>query len=262
MMPVDTKIRDGVFTITLSRPKQFNALNLEMLNQLMEVVSLIEENCAVRCVVIEGAGDNFMAGGDIAYFYQLVDADIKEKEQKFSSMITEVHQLIEKLANLSVPVVAKIRGAAAGFGISLVAGCDLAYGAKSSFYTSAYHALGTSPDGGSTYFIPRVAGMKKAMEVMLTAKRYSAEQAVELGLINSAVDDEQLDSIVTEVAQQITNSARIAVANTKKLIRLSFQNNLHEQLLCEQKFFLECAISNDFTEGIRAFVEKRTANFE
>ena len=262
MNPVETNLQDGIFTITLSRPKQFNALNWDMLNGLDEAVQFIEGSSDVRCVVIEGKGDNFMAGGDIVYFHDLIDTEASEKRKIFSELISTVHQLVERLADLPVPVIAKVRGAAAGFGISLVAGCDLAIGTKNSFYTSAYNLLGTSPDGGSTFYIPRSVGMKKAMEIALLTKRYSADEALEIGLINQVVDDEDLNATVEKVANQIAKSARLAVSNAKKLIRQSFQNDLNSQLKLEQELFLDCAGSDDFAEGVRAFVEKRPPNFD
>ena len=262
MNPVETNLQDGVFTITLSRPKQFNALNWDMLNGLDEAVQFIEGSSDVRCVVIEGEGDNFMAGGDIVYFHDLIDTEADEKRRIFGELISSVHQLVERLADLPVPVIAKVRGAAAGFGISLVAGCDLAIGTKNSFYTSAYNLLGTSPDGGSTFYLPRSVGMKKAMEIALLTKRYSADEAIEIGLINQVVDDEDLNATVGKVASQIAKSARLAVSNAKRLIRQSFQNDLNNQLKLEQELFLDCAVSNDFSEGVQAFVEKRPPNFD
>ena len=262
MNPVETNLKDGVFTITLSRPKQFNALNWDMLNGLDKAVEIIEGISDVRCVIIEGKGDNFMAGGDIVYFHDLIDTEADEKRKIFSELISAVHQLVERLAALPVPVIAKVRGAAAGFGISLVAGCDLAIGTNNSFYTSAYNLLGTSPDGGSTFYMPRSVGMKKAMEIALLTKRYSADEALEIGLINQVVDDEDLNATVGKIANQIAKSARLAVSNAKKLIRQSFQNDLNSQLKLEQELFLDCAGSDDFAEGVRAFVEKRPPNFD
>ncbi len=261
MDSVEVKSKDRIFTIRLNRPKQFNALNWAMLNSLIEAVSMIESNREVRCVVIEGEGDNFMAGGDIAYFQRLLDVNANERRQKFDELITEVHNLVQRLADLPVPVIAKVRGAAAGFGISLVAGCDLAIGTQDSFYTSAYNLLGVSPDGGSTYYIPRSVGLKKAMEIVLTPKRYSAEQAMQMGLINEVVADDSLDAAVNSLAEFITKSSRTAVANAKHLLRQSLQNNLESQLKAEQECFLECADGDDFAEGIQAFMEKRLPKF-
>lgn len=262
MEAVETNFENGVFTIVLSRPKQFNALNWDMLLELGHAVNSIQNDRRVRCVVIEGKGANFMAGGDIFFFHGLLGSNADEKNKQFGKLISQVHLVVEQLAELPVPVIAKVRGAAAGFGISLVAGCDLAIGADDSFYTSAYNLLGTSPDGGSTFYIPRSVGMKKAMEIVLTSTRYSAAEALKMGLINDVVADSELDAKVEKTAYFITKSARVAVRNAKHLVRQSFQNDLSAQLKLEQERFLECAVSEDFAEGVRAFVEKRPAKFK
>lgn len=259
---VETNLENGIYSIILSRPKQFNALNWDMLLQFTEAVNSIENDHRVRCVVIEGKGANFMAGGDIVFFHGLLDSDTDEMKRQFSKLISQVHVLVEQMAELPVPVIAKVRGAAAGFGISLVAGCDLAIGADDSFYTSAYNLLGTSPDGGSTFYLPRSVGMKKAIEIVLTSKRYSAEEALKMGLISDIATDAELDAKVDKTARFIAKSARAAVRNAKRLVQQSFQQDLSAQLKLEQELFLDCAVSDDFKEGVRAFVEKRNAKFK
>ena len=194
-------------------------------------------------------------------FHQSIDESNEYKIGMFNQLISSVHILVERLAALPVPVIASVRGAAAGFGISLVAGCDLAIASDNSFYTSAYNLLGTSPDGGSTYYLPRSVGSKKAMEIILLTKRYSAEEALQMGLINSVVDDDKLESETRATAQIIANSARIAVSSAKRMVHQSLQNDLNNQLQTELRNFLKCAVSQDFTEGVRAFVEKRKPKF-
>ena len=262
MSVVTTSIDQGIYHITMNRPKQLNALNLELLEGLTAAVDEANQDSSVRCVILKGEGGHFMAGGDIAYFYELRDLDNDSKSKAFNSLISDVHRLVESLASLPVPVIASVRGAAAGFGISLVAGSDLAIASKNSFYTSAYNLLGTSPDGGSTYYLPRSVGMKKAMEIALLTKRYSSQEALEMGLINTRVEDDELEKETAQVANVIASSARTAVANTKRLIRQSFSNDLNSQLKSELARFLECSITEDFTEGVTAFIEKRKPTFE
>ena len=257
MNPVDTQLQDGIFTIKLSRPKQFNALNWDMLNGLNEAVQFIEGSSEVRCVVIEGEGDNFMAGGDIVYFHDLIDTEADEKRKIFSELISTVHQLVERLANLPVPVIAKVRGAAAGFGISLVAGCDLAIGTKNSFYTSAYNLLGTSPDGGSTFYMPRSVGMKKAMEIALLTKRYSANEALEIGLVSSVVAKEDLVESAVAFADHLTVGAPLAVKGIKELTYGSLE--WPPSVFDGHKTSMLQATSNseDAQEGVDSFLQKR-----
>lgn len=262
MSVVTSSNNQGIHHVSMNRPKQLNALNLELLNGLNEAVDQARQDSSVRCIVLSGNGGHFMAGGDIGYFHGLSDLDDGSKSEKYSALITGVHQLVEKLASLPVPVIASVRGAAAGFGVSLVAGSDLAVASNNSFYTSAYNLLGTSPDGGSTYYLPRSVGAKKAMEIALLTKRYSSEEALDMGLINLLVEDSDLENETARVAGTIANLARTAVANTKVLIRQSFDNTLNSQLKCEMDHFLECALTQDFTEGVTAFMEKRKPRFD
>lgn len=262
MSTVMTSIDNGIYTIVMNRPKQLNALNQDLLDGLMLAVDEAQNDSSVRCVVLKGEGAHFMAGGDIVYFHELRNLGDVEKSEIFSALISSVHVFVEKLAALPVPVIASVRGAAAGFGISLVAGSDLVVASDTSFYTSAYNLLGTSPDGGSTYYLPRSVGMKKAMEITLLTERYSAEQALGMGLVNMVVKDDELEAATAKVARTIAGSARTAVANAKRLIRQSDHNDLNAQLRFELDCFLECALGNDFAEGVQAFVDKRKPQFQ
>ncbi len=261
MNAVITENTEGVCRIRMNRPKQYNALNREMLAELTDAIDGVKKDSSVRCVVLCGEGANFMAGGDIQYFHELRNLDRESKIDAFNSLISDVHVLVENMANLPVPVIASVRGAAAGFGISLVAGSDLAIASENSFYTSAYNLLGTSPDGGSTYYLPRSVGMKKSMEITLLTKRYSAQEALEMGLVNRVVEDEDLEIATANTAATIVSSARTAVANAKHLIRQSFNKDLNSQLKSELDSFLECMVEDDFFEGVAAFVEKRKPQF-
>ncbi len=261
MNAIVTENFEGVCRIRMNRPKQFNALNRDMLERLTNAIDEVKNDSSVRCVVLCGEGANFMAGGDIQYFHELRNLDRESKIDAFNSLISDVHNLVEYMASLPVPVIASVRGAAAGFGISLVAGSDLAVASKSSFYTSAYNLLGTSPDGGSTYYLPRSVGMKKSMEITLLTKRYSAQEALEMGLVNMVVEDDDLENVTSKTAATIVSSARFAVANAKRLIRQSFNNDMNTQLKFELDSFLECMVEDDFFEGVTAFVEKRKPRF-
>ena len=213
-------------------------------------------------MLFEAKADILWQGVISLIFFKLLDHSDEVKRQKFKELITKVHVLVKSLANLPVPVIASVRGAAAGFGISVVAGCDFAIASENSFFTSAYNLLGTSPDGGSTYYLTRTVGLKKAMEIALTTKRYDANSALQMGLVNKVVEDSELESETAVLCKQICGSAKRAVANTKHLIRQSYQNDLSTQLDLETIRFLECVVTKDFEEGVRAFVDKRKPQFK
>ena len=253
---------DGIVELTLNRPKQLNALNWEMITSLNTTIDMIGKDSSARCVVLKGAGSHFMAGGDIAYFHTLLDLDEHARVATFSKLISAVHQFVNKAAELPIPVIASVQGAAAGFGISLVAGCDLAIATETSIFTSAYSHLGTSPDGGSTYYLPRIVGLKKAMEIVLLSERLDAQTALDIQLINKIVKESELDSATTKIARTIASSARLSVCNAKHLIRSSLQNDLSSQLNMELENFLGCVATADFAEGVCAFVDKRKPNFQ
>ena len=262
MDAVLTSVSGGVCEITLNRPKYLNALNFDLIGNLTETIDMIESDRSIKCAVIKGAGDHFMAGGDITYFKTLMDLDDETKKEKFSGLIEDVHVFVERMANMEVPVIASVRGAAAGFGISLVSGCDLAIASETSFFTSAYNFLGTSPDGGSTFYLPRSVGMKKTMELVLLSERIGPETAMQIGLVNRVVKDADLEQATEEVAKRIVKSARMATANAKFLVRNSFENDLSGQLNLELDKFLECALTDDFREGVDAFLTKRKPDFQ
>ncbi len=257
-----TRWNGNCFEIRFNRPKQLNALNVDLLECLVQAVAQAKESETLRCVVLQGEGEHFMAGGDIAYFHELLKLPHEVQIDRFRSLIARVHSVVEDLASLPVPVIASVRGAAAGFGLSLVAGCDLAVASETAFFTSSYNLLGTSPDGGSTYYAGQALGFKKAMEVMLTAKRYDAAAALEMGLVNQIAADDALEAGTAQLAFEIAQSAARAVTHTKRLIRHACQNSLAAQLRMETDLFLECIQTDDFAEGVQAFMNKRKPRFK
>jgi 2-(1,2-epoxy-1,2-dihydrophenyl)acetyl-CoA isomerase len=182
-----TSIDGGVATITMNRPRALNALNAELNDALCDAVARVEFDPAVRAVVIRGAGVGFMAGGDLKWFSANLDKDKATMRREFERFVNTVHPLVVSLRRMPKPVIASVHGAVAGFGVSLMLACDLVIAADSSFFTLAYCNIGTSPDGGSTFALPRALGMKKAMEIALLGDRFDSAEALRLGLINWVV---------------------------------------------------------------------------
>jgi len=211
--------------------------------------------------VINGAGKHFMAGGDIRMFAAKLDVPAAERQQQFSGIVSRVHAAIEQLQHLPQPVIASVHGAVAGFGLSLMSACDLAIAADTSYFTSAYRHIGLTPDGGSTWTLPRVVGVKKAMEIVLLGERFGADEALRMGLINRVVAEGSLAAATVAMAQVIASGPALAMANGKRLINESLTHSLSAQLAAEATSFGACASRADFAEGIRAFLAKRAPRF-
>ena len=177
-------VAEGIATLTLNRPAALNAVNSEMMAALVAAVARIEGDPAARCVVIRGAGDHFMAGGDVKQFRGRLSQTPDERSAHFRQTIHSLHPAIVTLRRMPQPVVASLKGAAAGFGLSLALAADLAIAAEDAYFTLAYCRIGTSPDGGSTFHLPRIVGLRKAMEIALLGERFDAETARELGIVN------------------------------------------------------------------------------
>lgn len=251
----------GVATLTLNRPQSRNLLDMEMALALRASLDEVAIDHSVRAVLLRAAGPHFMVGGDVHWFHGLLDAAPTERRTQLNRMIDEVHGAISRIRSMDKPVMAVVRGAAAGFGFSLVASCDLVIADTTAFFTLAYSGLGASPDGGSTYSLPRLLGPKRAMEMALLNERMNALRAHELGLINRVVEAAALDAAVAELAKRLASGPTLALAKTKRLINDSFERCLADQLQAEERGFLESALTEDFAEGVRAFAEKRMPEF-
>jgi 2-(1,2-epoxy-1,2-dihydrophenyl)acetyl-CoA isomerase len=162
---------------------------------------------------------------------------------------------------LNVPVVAAVKGAVAGAGFSLMLGCDLVIAAEGGIFTLAYCHLGTSPDGGSTWYLPRTVGMKHAMEIALLGDRFGPEKALELGLINKVVPADAFDAEVDKLAARLASGPTYAYGETKRLLLQSSTTSISDQLTAETQSFVKCAMSKDFRKGVMAFVDKQKPDF-
>ena len=251
----------GVATLTLNRPDKFNALDDAMARDLNRMTAELATDETVRCLVVRGAGGNFQAGGDIEYFRASLDHDASARGDEIRVIIGEVHGAITNIRTMGKPVIAAVEGAAAGFGISLLAACDLAVAADNAKFTLAYCLIGTSPDGGSTYALPRMIGMKRAMELALLGERFDAVKAESMGLVNRVVPQATLEAVVEQLSVHLANGPTYAYGKAKTLLNQSWDNDLPTHLNAEMESFTECAISDDFAEGVKAFCEKRPAKF-
>src|SRR4051812_31548679 len=235
----------GVATLTLNRPRALNALDRDLTLALVERVLAAEHDPAVRCLVLRG-GEHFMAGGDLKWVSTLVEGrSSAENRVQFEALIHEGHNVILSLRRMPKPVIASVRGAAAGFGMSLMMACDLAIAADSAYFTLAYTSIGVSPDGGSTFALPRTVGRKKAMEIALLGERFDAATAERLGLVNRVVPAAALDEETSKLAARIASGPTAAYARTKVLLNASLEHSLETQLQREAEAFAQCASEPD-----------------
>jgi 2-(1,2-epoxy-1,2-dihydrophenyl)acetyl-CoA isomerase len=254
--------RDGaVATLTLSRPAALNALDLPMMDALVAQIATISADTTVRVIVLRGAGKHFMAGGDLKTFATRLDAEPAQRQADFQLIVDRLHAVIEHLQRMPQTVICALRGAVAGFGLSLAAACDLAVAADDAYFASAYRQIGLTPDGGGTWALPRIVGLRKALEIYLLSERFDAHEAQRIGLVNRVVDGAALDATVLAMAQSIATGPAQALGNVKRLLRESSGRTLSEQLRAEADSFARCAATDDFAEGIRAFLEKRPPRF-
>jgi len=261
MNTILTSTQGAVFEITLNRPQSLNALNDEMMREFSATLDAVAQDRAVRCILLKGAGASFMAGGDVKMFHQELAKSPSELRERFEQFVGALHPLIEKLANFRVPVVAAAQGAVAGFGVSLTMLCDFVIASDDSYFTLAYIHLGTTPDGSSTWFLPRLVGLRRAKEIALLGERIPAAEAVHLGLAYKVVPRASLETEAASFAARLAAGPTRAYGNTKALLHASFNRGLREQMDAEVASFAECASNPDFAEGVKAFVERRKAAF-
>jgi 2-(1,2-epoxy-1,2-dihydrophenyl)acetyl-CoA isomerase len=251
----------GVTVVTLNRPQALNSLDKTMSDAFTPAIQQVLANPTTRVLILQGAGDHFMAGGDVKGFGETLATPGPERRKHYFEMIGRLHAGIELMQRSHVITLCKVQGACAGIGMSFAVGCDLTIAADNAYFATAYKAIGLTPDGGQSFFLPRLVGVKKAMELTLLSDRITAAEALSLGMLTRVVALAELEATVDKMAEKIARSAPGSMAGIKRLINSSMQSSLSTQLAAEQESFSSCAGTEDFSEGIRAFIEKRHAKF-
>lgn len=245
---------EGIAHLRFNRPTALNAIDLPMSRAFLDACRHIADDAQVRVVVISGEGRAFMAGGDIA----AMQAD---PQAVASELIAGMHGGIEILAGLAAPVIASVHGAVAGGGLGLALACDLGIAAEGTRFNLAYPLLGTSSDCATSWALPRLLGLRKALEIALLSEPIDAAEALRLGLVNRVVPADRLVQETQAMARKLADGPREALGRLKRLIRESAQRSLPEQLAAEAESFLVCAGTPDFAEGLNAFLQKRPPRF-
>ncbi|WP_438514037.1 enoyl-CoA hydratase/isomerase family protein [Craterilacuibacter sp.] len=255
---IDFEIRDAIGWITLNRPAAFNALNTSGIIELADIASHLSHDKQVRAVVITGSGDKaFCAGGDVSTFV----AQSERVGELLQEMTDPLNIAIARLMRLDTPIIAAVNGVAAGVGLSLVALADIAICSDNARFTTAYTQIGYTPDGGSSWLLPRLIGQRRASELYLTGRTLTAAEALDWGLVNQVVTAEALADTVATLARRLAQGPTRAYGRVKSLLLETHQNTLDAHLALEARTIIAQSQSADGREGVRAFVEKRKPVF-
>ncbi|MEW6730818.1 MAG: enoyl-CoA hydratase-related protein [Acidobacteriota bacterium] len=249
----------SVAKITLNRPQVLNALDAQMADDLNAVFDELAKRDDIRAVIVTGAERAFCVGGDVKQMSQFAES---EPTKRIVAPLEACHNFILKMRNLAKPIIAAINGVAAGAGFNIALACDARIAAESAKFSQAFVRVGLVPDCGGTFFLPRIVGAAKAMEMMLTGELIDAEQAKQLGIVNVVVQDSELASSVQFFAEQAAELPTAAIGRLKRLLNASSSSSLTEQLALEAEMQIESVGTEDFVEGVRAFAEKRTPKFQ
>jgi 2-(1,2-epoxy-1,2-dihydrophenyl)acetyl-CoA isomerase len=250
-------MEQGIATLTMNRPGNLNAINLEMLDEMLRAIFSCTNNREVRVIILRGEGRAFSSGGDIKVMENILDQDAYTFMRDW---IKRVHLLEMQLRTIPKPVIAAVQGVASGQGMNLALACDLRIAAESASFNQSFVNLGLTSEG--TYFLPRLVGVGKATELFFTGESISAAEALSLGMLNRVVPDDQLETETRKWAVRMAEGPTEALGRTKLLINSGYRNQLDQHLAQESSLIAETARTEDFREAVKAFLEKRQPHFQ
>jgi 2-(1,2-epoxy-1,2-dihydrophenyl)acetyl-CoA isomerase len=255
---IDWDAERGIATLTLNRPEVLNAISVDVAESLRDQARTLPDRAGLRCVVLCGAGRAFVAGGDLGGFA----ADFDQAGDVAARILDAMHEVLQIFAGLDAPVLASVKGVAAGAGLALVAACDLVIAAEGTRFLTAYDRIGASPDCGSTYYLPRVMGPRRSAQFYLLGETLDTQEAQRLGLVSHRVEAGQLEAETAQLAAKLAAGPTAAFGRFKRLMASSLDRGLADQLAAEKEQFIAGSRTGDFREGISAFLQKRPAKFE
>ena len=255
-MEIKIEQLEGVCLITFNRPNVYNSFNKPMAIAFQQELDKCAEDEKVRTIVLKGEGKAFCAGQDLA--------EITDPEGPALKSIVGEHYnpIISRIRTIEKPIIAAVNGVAAGAGANIALACDIVFAKKSASFIQAFSKIGLIPDSGGTYFLPRIIGFQKAMALMMTGDKISADEAEEMKMIYRAINDEEFDKTVMNFAEKLSKMPTKALGLTKKAVNSGYNNTLQEQLDLEENLQNEAGQTVDFNEGVQAFLEKRTPKFK
>jgi 2-(1,2-epoxy-1,2-dihydrophenyl)acetyl-CoA isomerase len=251
-------MQEHIATLTLNRPAAYNAVNALAAREFFDAITQADEDPAVRCVVITGAGNAFCAGGDVRGFHD----HLPEIGTHLKQLTHLLHGAVSRIARMPKPVIAAVNGVVAGGGMGLLLACDLAYAVETATLTMAYTGIGANPDGSSTFWLPRLVGVRRALELIYTNRVLSAQEALAWGILNGVVAPQHFPDEVYTVARQLAQGPTLAYARAKKLCYSSLNETLETQMEDEACNIADSGKTEDFREGLAAFMQKRTPLFQ
>ncbi|MGN6275936.1 MAG: enoyl-CoA hydratase/isomerase family protein [Solirubrobacterales bacterium] len=253
---------DGeIGTLTLDRPDAFNAMSPEMIGEMTVAFAWLADRAPLRGLIVTGAGKAFCAGGDVTWFRKGVESGEIDLSSDVRRGAEVLHQAIVDLRRIPYPVIAAVNGPAAGAGFSLALACDIRIAASTAFFAPAYGRIGASPDGGMTYFLPRVVGPSKALELLLEDPNLGAEDAQALGLVSEVAPPEELMVRARTKAEKLAKMAPHYVRMAKKLVGVSVENSITEHLQLERHGIADSMATEDLRNGVETFFSGGTPEF-
>jgi len=256
---IEFEITEGVAVLTLNRPDRMNSFNTEMHGEVRDALKQVKKDDSVRCLLITGNGRGFCAGQDLSDRNVDPNADMPNLGE---SIEKNYNPLIRTLQGLEMPVICGVNGVAAGAGANIAFACDIVLAARSASFIQAFCKIGLVPDSGGTWTLPRLVGHARAMALSMLGDKISAEQAQSWGMIWQVVDDEQLKDEALSLAKRLATQPTKGLALIKRAIQSSWNNSFDEQLDLERDLQTLAGRTEDYREGVKAFMEKRQPDFK